>query len=233
MIIGFDLISDLNLEPGDSFNWEGKATSLYCLIAGNISHDLRTIGLTLLHLSKYYQGIFYTLGSTEFKNSADITARTSEITVMCKRIPNVALLQQQVVIIDGVAIVGCNGWYGNTPPNLTESAEDKISGSRVGDIAYLTRAVERLQKHLDVTKILVLTNSVPSPELYFGEVPSTITDQVELSITLNADSESKISHWAYGTYNKQVDAEIDGINYVTNPYFNRNPYWAKRINVSV
>ena len=51
--IGFDLISDLNLSPEDSFNWEGKATSLYCIIAGNISEDLRTIKQTLSHLSKF------------------------------------------------------------------------------------------------------------------------------------------------------------------------------------
>ena len=75
--IGFDLISDLNLYPEDSFNWEGKATSLYCIIAGNISEDLRTIKQTLSHLSKFYQGIFYTLGSLEYHNTSDIVKRTN------------------------------------------------------------------------------------------------------------------------------------------------------------
>ena len=41
--IGFDIISDLNLQPDDSFNWENKATSLYCIVAGNNSSDLRTV----------------------------------------------------------------------------------------------------------------------------------------------------------------------------------------------
>ena len=35
--IGFDVISDLNLKRNDSFNWENKATSLYCILSGNIS----------------------------------------------------------------------------------------------------------------------------------------------------------------------------------------------------
>jgi hypothetical protein len=84
-IIGFDLISDLNLSPEDSFNWEGKATSLYCIIAGNISEDLRTIKQTLLHLSKFYQGIFYTLGSLEYHHTIDVHKRTEEIHKICKQ----------------------------------------------------------------------------------------------------------------------------------------------------
>ena len=53
MNIGFDVISDLNLDAEDSFDWEGKATSLYLIIAGNISSDLRVIHQTLVHLSRY------------------------------------------------------------------------------------------------------------------------------------------------------------------------------------
>lgn len=232
MEIGFDLISDLNLTPGDNFNWEGKATSLYCLIAGNISYDVRTIGLTLMHLSKYYQGIFYTLGSLEFQDALSISSRAFEIARMCKKIRNVALLQQQVVIIDGVAVLGCNGWYGNTQ-FTDEETEEEIDTHRASDIVYLKHSIEKLQKHLDVTKIVVLTNSVPSPNLFFGEAPKGVEDQLELAITLQADSEAKISHWAYGTYDKVVDTTINGINYIANPHFNRNPYWAKRINVEV
>ena len=88
--IGFDLISDLNLSPDDSFDWEGKATSLYCIIAGNISEDLRTIKQTLSHLSKFYQGIFYTLGSLEYHNTGDVAKRTGEIHKTCRNIRNLA-----------------------------------------------------------------------------------------------------------------------------------------------
>ena len=65
MTIGFDVISDLFLTPEESFNWEGKATSLYCVIAGNISNDVKVITQTLRHLSRFYQGIFYIDGYHE------------------------------------------------------------------------------------------------------------------------------------------------------------------------
>ena len=55
--IGFDVISDLNLSAEDSFNWEGKATSLYCIVAGNVSSDLRTVLQTLTHVGRFYQGV--------------------------------------------------------------------------------------------------------------------------------------------------------------------------------
>jgi len=234
MKIGFDLISDLYLSPGDRINWEGKATSLYCLIAGNISYDLRTISNALLTLSQHYQGIFYTLGSLEFQEAVDIPNRMYELSLICKRTKNVILLQQQVVIIDGIALIGCNGWSGNTAP-ADKVTEGKIEASRHDDIVYLKTSIEKLQKHIDVTRILVLTNSVPGKELYFGEIPKVINYKPELALThmLDVDSEAKISHWAYGTYEKSVDTNINGVNYVTNPSFDKNPYWPKRVDVEV
>ena len=133
MTIGFDVISDLNLSSEDSFNWEGKATSLYCIIAGNISNDLRTIHQTLLHLSRFYQGVFYTLGSLEYDGVIDIDKRTEDLGRLCRTIKNVAVLHHHVVIIDGIAIAGANGWYGNTIPSDLET-EVKIEAQRHEDI---------------------------------------------------------------------------------------------------
>ena len=230
--IGFDIISDLNLSPESSFNWEGKATSLYLIIAGNISSDLRTIRQTLLHLSRFYQGIFYTLGSTEYNYTGDIDARTQEIHKICQTVKNVAVMHHHVVIVDGIAIAGANGWYGNTIPSdpVTEALTEQ---HRNEDILYLKNTLERLQKHLDVKKIILVSNSVPSEELYFREAPESIQDQLNLGMILSFDTESKVSHWAYGTYDKIVDTSIRGINYVNNGYFNRKPYWAKRIEVNI
>jgi hypothetical protein len=230
--IGFDVISDLNLSPDSSFNWEGKATSLYLIIAGNISSDLRTIRQTLLHLSRFYQGIFYTLGSTEYHQVPDIDSRTNEIHKMCQTIKNVAVMHHHVVIVDGIALAGANGWYGNTVPGdaVTEAI---IEQHRNEDILYLKSTVERLQKHLDVKKIVLVSNSVPSEELYFKEHPDSVRTQLNLGMILVSDTESKVSHWVYGTYGKVVDTTIRGINYINNSYYNRNPYWAKRIEVTI
>ena len=110
MEIGFDIISDLNLSTEESFNWEGKSTSLYCIVAGNVSHDLRTVLQTLAHLCKQYQGVFYTPGTLEYKDCGDINARTHNILSICSDINNLAILHHNIVIIDGVAILGANGW---------------------------------------------------------------------------------------------------------------------------
>jgi len=228
--IGFDLISDLNLSPDDNFDWEGKATSLYCIIAGNISDDLRTIKQTLSHLSKFYQGIFYTLGSLEYHNTGDVAKRTEEIHKACRNIQNLALMHHHVVVIDGIAVIGANGWYGNTV--YEDETASIIEVHRNEDILYLKNTIERLQKHLDVKRIVVVSNSVPSIDLYFGEHPSTIDTQLNLSISLLADTENKVSHWLYGTYKKVVDTNINDINYINNSSFKRNPYWAKRIEIT-
>jgi hypothetical protein len=222
--IGFDVISDLHLSPEDSFNWEGKATSLYCIVAGNISSDLRTIHQTLFHLSHFYQGIFYTIGSAEYEGVLDVAIRTEEIIRTCRGIRNVALLMSNVVVIKNVAIMGANCWYGQVK-------QDDLSDMRqFEDIAYLGHSLEKLQLHMDVSKIIIVTGSVPNPTLFFGEEDECIYDQIPPSICLEKDTERKVSHWVFGSYKKIVDATIDGINYINNPYLSR-PYWAKRITV--
>jgi hypothetical protein len=230
MKIGFDVISDLNLKPNELFSWEGKATSLYCIIAGNISNDLRTIHQILLHLSHFYQGVFYTAGSLEYEGVNNIATRTDELFNLCKSIRKVAYLHNHVVIIDGIAIVGSNGWL-NQENNYTLLPLDAIENERFQDIGYLSNAIEKLQLHLDVKKIVIVSHSAPSYELLFGEESDSIYSVPPLKLALIKDSEGKVTHWIYGDYDKTVDIVIDGINYVNNSYYNRNPYWAKRIEI--
>ena len=229
MIIGFELLSDLNLKAEDTFDWKSKATSLYCIVAGNISSDLTVVSSVLNHLSKSYQGVFYTPGSLEFENVTDYDKRVLELSRITKRIRNIALLHHHVVIIDGIAILGCTGYYGDEDNYRFEEIHKK---NRFEDLLYLKNSIERLQKHLDVKKIFVITNSVPNQKLYFGEIPEISQVLPELTMTLAADLETKITHWAYGTYGKIVDTTIDGINYICNPY-KSEPYWAKRVNVEI
>ena len=230
MKIGFDVISDLNLKPNELLSWEGKATSLYCIIAGNISNDLRTIHQILLHLSHLYQGVFYTAGTLEYEGTSDISTRTNELFNVCKSIRNVAYLHNHVVIIDGIAIVGSNGWFNDQDayPLLTL---DAIENERYQDVSYLSNAIEKLQLHLDVRKIIIVSHSAPSHELLFGEEPDLIYSIPPLKLSLIKDLESKVTHWIYGHYDKTVDIVIDGINYINNSYYKRNPYWAKRIEI--
>jgi hypothetical protein len=230
MKIGFDVISDLNLTPDENFNWEGKATSLYCIIAGNISNDLRTIHQTLSHLSRFYQGVFYTAGALEYEGAPSITVRTAELTKICKTVPNVAYLHNHVVIVDGIAIIGTNGWYSTDFPNILVSPE-QLEIERYEDIGYLGGTIEKLQLHLDVKRIMIVSHSVPGEELFFGEEPEDIYTIPPLKLTLIKDLEAKVSHWIYGSYNKTVDTVINDINYINNSYYKRKPYWAKRLEI--
>lgn len=230
MDIGFDVISDLRLNPEECFNWEGKQTSLYCLVPGNISSDLRTVLQTLAHLSKLYQGVFYTPGSLEYSDTADITVRTEHIVNICSKIKNVAVLHHNVVLIDGVAVIGANGW--GVDSNDFPDISTQIDNARIEDIAYLYKGIEKLQRHLDVKKILVITNAVPDKSLYFGQEPEFLQHTIPIINALETDTEQKVSHWVYGTYDKTVDTTRNNISFVNNGYYKKSPYWAKRITVN-
>jgi hypothetical protein len=108
---------------------------------------------------------------------------------------------------------------------------DAIEQERYQDIGYLSNTIEKLQLHLDVKKIIIVSHSAPSYELLFGEEPDIIYSIPPLKLALIKDLESKVTHWVYGHYDKTVDIVIDGINYINNSYYKRNPYWAKRIEI--
>jgi hypothetical protein len=229
--IGFDIVGELYIEPNDSFNWENKATSLYCIVTGNISSDTRTLMQVLVHLSKYYQGVFFVPGSLEYKNTDDIAARTDEIAHLCSHIPNVILLHQTIIVVDGVGVVGINGW--SNAGSVDTVSEMMRTAARYEDAKYLSATLGKLQKHLDVKKIVVITNAVPKEELYFGEEPITVYDQIPLTNILDVDTEHKVRHWVFGTYTKPVDTVLNDIQYLNNPYLGNKPYWPKRLTVSV
>lgn len=229
--IGFDIVGELYLEPNDSFNWENKATSLYCIVTGNISSDTRTLMQVLVHLSKYYQGVFFVPGSLEYKNTDDIVTRTDEIAHLCSHISNVILLHQTIIVVDGVGVVGINGW--SNAGSVDTVSEMMRTAARYEDAKYLSATLGKLQRHLDVKKIVVITNAVPKEELYFGEEPITVYDQTPLTNLLDVDTEHKVKHWVFGTYTKPVDTILNDIQYLNNPYLGNKPYWPKRLTVSV
>lgn len=229
MEIGFDLIGDLHLDPEDSFNWEGKATSLYCVVAGNVSEDLRTVAQTLSHLSKFYQGIFYVPGLLEYKTAIDHELRTKEIGLLIKKLPKVALLYHHVVIIDGIAVLGVNGFCADNPDDI----DIQLIKSRLDDIAYLKNSITKLQTHLDVKRILVISACVPGRGLYFGKVPEHVDDHIYPDVCLDSDTEMKVTHWAFGSVETVTNTVQHNVTYMNNPYLRGMPYWPKRITIEV
>lgn len=232
MNFGFDIISDLYLDESDTFNWENKPTSLYCLIPGNISEDIHVLYKTLKHLSKFYQGVFYIEGALEHQSLAEKEETITEITKICSSIKNVVYLHNNVVVVDGIALVGINGWHNNC---IAFNDDDKfqIKSYKYEDLIYLEKTVERLQLHVDVKKIIVLSSSVPADRMYFGEVPEH-ADHMDLSTSvLEADTENKITNWIFGTDKKIVDTTVSGINYLNNPRHDRDPYYPARVSIDL
>lgn len=231
MLYGFDVISDLNLTRDDEFNWEGKPTSLFCIVAGNVSNDMTVLHKTFKHLSGLYHGVFFIDGSLENQGIIDKDARSNEIARICSHFRNVIYLHNNVVVVDGIALIGLNGW-GNKNTEFNILDDFHIKCYKYDDIAYLEKTLEKIQLHIDVKKIVIVSNCVPLRELYFGE--NDINDEeVYPAYVLYKDTEHKVTKWIYGSYDKLVDTTINNINYVNNAKYDVEPYFAKRIEITL
>lgn len=231
MRFAFDIISDLNLTETDEFDWSGKPTSLFCVVPGNISDNMKIVSHVLKNLSSVYQGVFYIDGTLEVRDVHLKDNTVNDLQRICATMHNVVYLHNNVVVVDGIALVGVNGWYKNYLYNdITE--EFQLKCNRYEDINYLEKTIEKLQLHNDVKRIVVVSNCVPSENLYFGEAPDHKED-IEPSYVMYKDTEAKITHWIFGTYKKEVDITLGNVNYVNNGKFDRNPYYAKRIEINL
>jgi hypothetical protein len=253
MKLAFDLISDLHLETWpEEFNWQGLATSPFCVVAGDVARDRNIVMQTLQHLSKCYQAVFYIDGNDEHRHYyADLPGSYKDLEKQLNHISNLTYLQGNVVVIDGVAFLGTNGWWGfdfDSHIDPTESAlwyQDKvsISGSAIQtigamahtDAIYLKNSVAKLQTHIDVQHIVIVTHTVPSPELIIHDIDlegsfkfNTMgnTNMVEV---LQADHGEKIHTWCFGHYHGSVDQIKHGIRFVNNCQGRRDTKWCQHV----
>ena len=112
MAFTFDLISDLHIDTWPQFDWTQKPTSAYCVVAGDVARDTKTVIDTLRHLGQCYQAVFYVDGNDEHVYQYENLGHSyRELIKKIKRLPNVIFLQDNVVVIDDVAILGTNGWW--------------------------------------------------------------------------------------------------------------------------
>ncbi len=260
MTFAFDLISDLHIETWDKFDWTGQATSPVCVIAGDIARTTDLTVDTLKHLGECYQAVFYIDGNDEHRwGLDDLDQNYKELSNKIARIRNVVFLRENVVVINGVAIVGANGWWSydfdlnidaeqcklsvQNTYKITGKAIDNISSAGYNDAAYLISSIKKLQTHPDVRSIVVVTHTVPAPWLIEHDIELSdswrfnTTGNPHLELALNEDSENKIHTWCFGHYHQPVDRIANGIRYTNNcrgrgdTEWCQRPYYPKRIEI--
>lgn len=253
MRLSFDLISDLHVETWDQpFDWEGQATAMLCVVAGDISRDRAVMRDTLEKLSERYRAVIFIDGNDEHRWTLDDLGNSYRTLVEeTADLPNVTYLQDNVVIIDGVAFLGTNGWWSfDFEPGVDydqtrlwfqdrykvdRTVSDAIESMSMQDFAYLARSVRRLQTHQDVKNIVVITHTPPRVDLIHHDMEIADTYRINcsgnsyMSKVLEEDTERKITTWCFGHYHGDVDAVIDGVRYVNNCRGRGNTPWCKPV----
>jgi predicted phosphodiesterase len=253
MQFSFDLISDLHVETWDQeFDWSGQATSQFCVVAGDVARDRDTVFSTLTNVSDGYQATFYIDGNDEHKDwMDDISSSYQNLAKNIEENEDLVFLQDNVVIIDGVAILATNGWWSfdldvnidsdqsrmwfQERSHLTREQIDMIEAMAFNDAKYLSSSVQRLQTHPDVKKIVIVTHTVPCLDLIKHDVDldgnyrMNSTGNPYLLDCLNYDTEKKISTWCFGHYHGDVDCVINGIRFVNNCHGRGNTAWNKSV----
>jgi hypothetical protein len=225
-----DLISDLNLTTVDGFDWDGKATSLFCIVAGNLSSDLAVIRDSLQILGKYYRGVFYIDGNTEHPNLIDYEQRIKQIKKICTESTNAVYLHNHVVILNNIAFIAINGWMGNRDTSIPLEIS-LMESYHNHDIAYLMHTVKTLQIHKEVDKMIVISNSLPTKYITNSDPNLNLPETVEPVLSLLSDTEKKVGCWMFGSYQNIVDSEVRGRRYVNNPHIISGVYSPKRIEI--
>lgn len=239
MQLAFDLISDLHIETWDKFNWSDQPTSTVCIVAGDVSRDRTQLIETLEHLGRVYQAVFYIDGNAEHEDYLNnLDGSYANLIEEIKDIPNVIYMLDNVVVIDGVAILATNGWwtynfdsdidaeqsmqYYQAKQDITLYQSKKIARMSNSEVDYLVRSIQRLQSYIDVKKIVVVTHTVPNPQLIAHDVDLEHTHEFNcmgnqhMMQVLSADLEKKIHTWCFGHYHNDVDQIRNGVRFVNN-----------------
>jgi len=253
MKIHFDLISDLHVDTWEEpFSWEGKATSLYAVVAGDISRERSDLKPVLKELSSHYKLVIFVDGNDEHRWELENLGQSYEsLRSDISGIHNVVWLQDNSVVVDGVAFVGVNGWtgfdfdcdlsYQDSKRWLEERygvsmyAGQQIEALSLSDAGFLCKTVSKLQTHHDVKKIVLITHYVPNVRLIEHDVELEGTHALNctgnsmLSRCLDEDHKNKVHTWCFGHYHSDVDTTIDNIRYVNNCRGRSGTDWCKTV----
>ena len=262
MIFSFDLISDLHIETWNKFDWVGQPTSPYCIVAGDVSRDPEIVMETLEHLGEQYAGVFYIDGNDEHRYYLeDLEGSYRVLNEAIKGVKNVVFMQDNVVVVNGVAILATNGWWTydfvsefgvdesvewfQDYVQISNSSANAITGVAYHDAAYIINSVNKLQRQRDVSAIVIVSHTVPAPWIIEHDldladnVRTNTMGNLHIQQALDEDTENKVKAWCCGHYHKSVDRDFGGVRYVSNPrgrgdtLWSQNPYFPKRIEIEI
>lgn len=254
MTLNFDLISDLYLESLDNFTWEDKATSLFCIVAGNISSDHDVLFAFLADIAQYYEGVFFIDGDLEHDSfEGDFDKSYGSLRDNIAEIEGAFFLHENIIILPNVTLLATNGWTtfdftSNHDVNETmefleeregvpQDVANRIFKLAVTDQHYMYNSIESCQDMDEVENLIVVTNSVPMADfiMHDDEYDKTLLGDVAgnsgLVQCLMNDPKKKVKTWLFGKYPGDIDYEVDGVRYVNNPGLNKDPgiYYPKII----
>lgn len=263
MSLSFDLISDVHHETWDQFDWTGQATSPFAVVAGDLAVDRDILAKTLEHLSQFYRMVFYIDGNDEHKLfMADLGHSYKTLNRVMRRLKNVVYLQENVVVMNGVALLATNGWWGFDADQSIDEEQthhwwqqkmfkdgfdadsNMVKELSRTDAAYIIRSVQRLQLHQDVKHIVIVTHTVPRSDLIDHDIDLAGNYRFNcmvnslMNLALPNDTENKLHTWCFGHYHLPVDRVIDDIRYVNNcrgrgnTDFKQSVYYPKRIEIN-
>jgi hypothetical protein len=158
-------------------------------------------------------------------------------------------MQDNVVIVNGVAFLASNGWWSyDLDPTVdrdltciwfqerygvSSTVAPTIANLALNDAAYMSHSVRKLQMHQDVKAIVMITHTVPNPTLINhdleleGHYRFNTSGNPHLQMALNQDTENKIKAWCFGHYHRSIDRTINGIRYVNNCRGRGNTPWCQ------
>lgn len=253
MTFAFDLISDLHVETWTENNWSGQATAPYCIVAGDVARNRERLLDALDHLGKCYPGgVFYVDGNEEHRDYYhNLGASYQDLARDISNIHNVIYMQDNVVIVNGVAILGTNAWWTYDFDSsmdiessiqhvqdhfgIDNSSATNISGVAYNDAAYMINSVRKLQTHMEVGAIVMVSHTVPAPWIVEHDIDLAHTlkfngmGNSHITRAIDEDTENKIHTWCFGHYHKPVDQTLGGINYLCNPRGRGNTPWKQSV----
>lgn len=240
----FDLISDLHIDqwPKDAqINFRGLGTSLTCVVAGDVSRDLKVTRDFLLRLADSYHAVIFVDGNHEHKPSYDkIVANCEWLERELDKSSNITYLWDSTCVVDNTAFVGANGWwtFDYLEPvvpriecidafcyheDLTNLTAVEIWDNAVENSEFLGNIVSDFNRVDKIEEIIVVTHTPPRKDLFDLSPDLSMSDLGKLHNSsiqdaLLRDTKKKITTWCFGHYHSEaVDKRVDGIRYVSHP----------------